>query len=172
MGNFNSNSVESIVKKYSDIIYKVAYSMTKNKSDADDIFQEVFLKYLKYSNNHEFESEEHLKKWLIKVCVNQGKDLLSSNWNKIISTDDDENSIDIQDTFNIEENSIINLDLKNALDKLPPKYRTVIYLFYFEQLSTKDIAKIIGSNSALVRVYLNRARKILKENLGGEYSFE
>ncbi|MGN1411944.1 MAG: RNA polymerase sigma factor [Oscillospiraceae bacterium] len=172
MGDKNSNSVESIIKKYGDTVYKIAFSMTKNKSDADDIFQEVFLKYLRYSNEYEFDNEEHLKRWLIKVCVNCGKDMLSSSWNKNISTDDDENYIEIKDDFNMEDNSTISVDLKNALNQLPPKYRTVIYLFYFEQLSTKEIAKAIGSNSALVRVYLSRARKILKEILGGEYSFE
>ena len=174
MGDINSNSVESIIKKYGDMIYKIAYSMTKNKCNSEDIFQEVFLKYLRYSNEHNFDNEEHRKRWLIRVCVNCGKDMLSSRWSKTISIDDDI-SINLEDTSsasNIEDNSAMSLDLKNALDKLPPKYRTVIYLFYFEQLSTHEIAIAINSNSALVRVYLSRDRKILKEILGGEYGFD
>lgn len=172
LGENNSNSVESVINKYGDMVYRIAFSIVKNKSDADDIFQDVFLKYIKYSNENSFKNDEHLKRWLIKVCVNLGKDILSSSWNKNISLDDDENYIEPQDTNNLEENSNISLDLKNALNKLPPKYRTIIYLFYFEQLSTKDIANAIGSNSALVRVYLTRARNQLKTLLGGEYHFE
>jgi RNA polymerase sigma-70 factor (ECF subfamily) len=66
----------------------------------------------------------------------------------------------------------ISLDVKKALDSLPAKYRTVVYLYYFENLSTKDIASAMGSTSTIVRVHLTRARKLLKDALGGEYSFE
>jgi RNA polymerase sigma-70 factor (ECF subfamily) len=170
LGETNSNSVESIVKKYGDMVYKIAFSMTKNKHDSDDIFQEVFLKYLYYSNEHSFKDDEHLKRWLIKVCINCGKDTLSSKWSKApVSTDDDSTYLEVQDTLDIEGDTTISLDMQRALSHLPPKYRIVIYLFYFEQLSTHEIANAIGSNSALVRVYLSRARGQLKNILGGEY---
>lgn len=172
LGEFYSGSIENVISNYGDMIYRVAFSITKNKSDADDIFQEVFLKYIQHANTYDFKNEEHLKRWLIKVCVNCGKDVVSSNWSKHISIDDDDNSINIADDVSILDDTEINIDVKNALNSIPAKYRTIIYLYYFENLSTKDIANAIGSNSTLVRVYLTRARKLLKDRLGGEYSFE
>lgn len=172
MGEFNSNSVESVISNYGDMIYRIAFSITKNKSDTDDVFQEVFLRYIKNADTYVYKNEEHLKRWLIKVCINCGKDVVSSTWSKHVSIDDDINNIDISDNISIDNNAEISLDIKNALDNIPTKYQTVIYLYYFENLSTQDIANVIGSNSALVRVYLNRARKLLKDRLGGEYIFE
>lgn len=172
MGEIYSGSIENVISNYDDMIYRIAFSITKNKSDADDIFQEVFLKYIQHANTYKFKNEEHLKRWLIKVCVNCSKDMVSSNWSKHISIDDDENNIDIADNISILNDSEVNIDIRNALNSIPAKYRTVIYLYYFENLSTKDIANVINSNSTLVRVYLSRARKMLKDKLGGEYSFE
>lgn len=171
MGEIYSNSVEVVINTYGDMIFRIAFSITKNKPDADDIFQEVFLKYIKYKDKYEFKNEEHLKRWLIKVCINCGKDSVSSEWNKNSSIDDDDNPIDIPDSGNLDTNSEISLDLKNALNSIPAKYRTVIYLYYFEQLSTNDIAKAMGSTVPAIRITLSRARNALKQKLGGEYNF-
>lgn len=175
MGEINSNSVESVISNYGDMIYRIAFSITKNKSDADDVFQDVFLKYIKQLNTHGFKNGEHLKRWLIKVCINCSKDVVSSTWSKHVSIDnyDDEgNPLDIPSDSRINESTEVSLDLKNALDSIPAKYRTIIYLFYFEQFSIKEVAQSMGMSSTLVRVYLTRARKLLKDKLGGEYSFE
>ncbi|MCD7800550.1 MAG: sigma-70 family RNA polymerase sigma factor [Ruminococcus sp.] len=176
MGKINSNSVESVISNYGDMIYRIAFSITKNKSDADDVFQDVFLKYVKQVNTYDdFKNEEHLKRWLIRVCINCGKDVVSSTWSKHVSMDsydDDGNMMDIPIDSRIDETTEVSMDLKNALNGIPAKYRTVIYLFYFEQFPVKEIAQSMGVSSTLVRVYLTRARKLLKDRLGGEYSFE
>ena len=160
MGEINSNSVESVISNYGDMIYRIAFSITKNKSDADDVFQDVFLKYIKQLNTHGFKNEEHLKRWLIKVCINCSKDVVSSTWSKHVSIDnyDDEgNPLDIPSDSRINESTEVSLDLKNALDSIP---------------AIKEVAQSMGMSSTLVRVYLTRARKLLKDKLGGEYSFE
>ncbi len=185
MAEFYSDSIENVIANYGDMVYRIAFSMVKNKSDADDIFQEVFLKYIKQVDTYNFNDEEHLKKWLIKVCINCGKDVVSSSWSKHISLDDYEDYGDkqnsnynhskienISEDFALEDNVQISVDLKRALDDIPAKYRTIIYLYYFENMSVKDVASAMGSNSAMVRVHLSRARKLLKDRLGGEYSFE
>lgn len=176
MGEINSNSVESVISNYGDMIYRIAFSITKNKSDADDVFQDVFLKYVKQVNTYDdFKNEEHLKRWLIRVCINCGKDVASSTWSKHVSMDsydDDGNMMDIPIDSRIDETTEVSMDLKNALNGIPAKYRTVIYLFYFEQFPVKEITQSMGVSSTLVRVYLTRARKLLKDRLGGEYSFE
>lgn len=184
MAEFYSDSIEDVIANYGDMVYRIAFSMVKNKSDADDIFQEVFLKYIKQVDTYKFNSEEHLKRWLIKVCINCGKDVVSSNWSKHISLDDYEDYGDndsnnnhskienVSEDFVLEDSVQISVDLKKALDDIPAKYRTVIYLYYFESMSIKDIASAMGSTSTMVRVHLTRARKLLKDRLGGEYSFE
>jgi RNA polymerase sigma-70 factor (ECF subfamily) len=178
LGEFSSNSIENVIANYGDMIYRIAFSITKNKSDADDIFQEVFLKYIQHVDTYNFKDEEHLKRWLIKVCVNRGKDVVTSSWSKHISLDDSSNEQDttlldnVPSEVSIENDTDMSLDIKNALNGIPAKYRTVIYLYYFENLSTKEIASAIGSTSGMVRVHLTRARKLLKDVLGGEYSFE
>lgn len=178
MGEFGSISIENVIATYGDMVYRIAFSITKNKSDADDVFQEVFLKYVQKVNTYTFKNEEHLKRWLIKVCVNQSKDTLTSSWSKHISLEDSSNEQDttlldsIPSGASLENETNMSLDIKNALDGIPAKYRTVIYLYYFENLSTKEIASAIGSTSAMVRVHLTRARKLLKDALGGEYNFE
>lgn len=172
MGEYYSGSIESVIARYGDTVYRVAYSITKNGSDADDIFQEVFLKYIQKADTYDFKDEEHLKRWLIRVCINCGKDVVSSSRHRHVSIDDEDYSIDVADGTSVSDGTEMSVDVRRALDGIPAKYRTVVYLYYFEELSTKDIASVIGSNAAMVRVYLSRARKLLRDRLGGDYSFE
>lgn len=81
-GEMAEISIEKIMQKYSDMVYRLAYARTKNKVDAEDLFQEVFLKC--HKANLQFSSEEHCKAWLIRVTVNLSKNLLTSAWQKRI----------------------------------------------------------------------------------------
>jgi RNA polymerase sigma-70 factor (ECF subfamily) len=145
--------LEDVVIKYSDMVYRQAFSYTRNKSDADDIFQEVFFRYIK--NKPRFESEEHRKAWLIRVTVNCCKKIFVSAWkNK---------------TVPLEDNIVFESDEENSLHfelmKLPMKYRTVIHLFYYENYSAEEIGRILKQNPSAVRMDLTRARRKLKEIL-------
>ena len=71
-------SVEELLERYSSMVFRLAFSKTKNKNDAEDITQEVFLKYMK--SNKQFNDEEHRKAWLLKVTINESKTLLMSAW--------------------------------------------------------------------------------------------
>lgn len=152
--------IESVIRKYSDMVYRLAFSQTRVKSDADDIFQEVFLRYIR--KNPEFESEEHRKAWLIRVTINCCKKLWLSSWKRKIMPLEDTISFEMQE----------EADLYYALEKLPCKYRIVIHLFYYEDLSVQQISEVLNIKQSTIRGQLTRARTKLKENLKGELCYE
>ena len=144
--------------KYMDTIYRVAYSWTKNPDDANDVTQDVLIQL--YKTTREFESDSHLKNWLIRVTVNQCKMLFRSPWRKI------EDIGEYADTLGFEEES--HLALFQALMKLDKKYRVPILLFYYEGYSTAEIASILKVPEKTVSTRLFRARAKLKDYLKEE----
>ena len=148
---------QKTVEKYSNMVYRLAYFYTNSKYDADDIYQDVFLKYLQ--NKKQYENEEHKKAWLIKVTINSCKKVWLSSWKrKIVSLNDNEIK------FEMEE----DIGLYNEIKKLPKKYRAVIHLFYYEQYSIKDISKVLDQKESTIRNWLTRARKLLKNQIKEE----
>ena len=149
-----------MAEKYFDTVYTLALSRTKDKNHADDVLQEVFLRYIK--TDKEFESEEHIKAWLIHVTINCSKDVFTSSWYKKTAplTEDL--------TFETKEKS----DVYFAVSKLPKKYRTVIHLFYYEDMSIAEIAECMESKESTVKSWLHRARKMLEETLKGGADYE
>ena len=147
---------QETVEKYSDMVYRLAYSYTNSKYESDEIYQEVFLKYLQ--SKKEFKNEEHKKAWLIRVTINSCKKLWLSSWKRKVIPLDDEIK------FEMEE----DIGLYNEIKKLPKKYRVVIHLFYYEQYSVKDISKILKQKESTIRTWLTRARKLLKNYIKEE----
>ena len=144
---------EQAVEQYSFLVYRLAFSYVKNRHDADDIFQEVFLRYLKKMPR--FESEEHRKAWLIRVTANCAKKFFrSASRKRNLPVDETAASSQREDIW-----------LEEALDKLPPNDRAVLHLFYFEDLSVRDICRILNRRESTVRTQLTRARRKLKEIL-------
>ena len=153
-----NNEIDEIIEKYTDDIYRIAYLYLRSKSDAEDIVQEVFLKYM--LNKKPFKDEEHRKNWLLKItthiCINVNK----SAWcRKVVPLKDD----DVIEMETEEQH-----DLLDALNKLNNKYKMVVQLFYFEGFTTKKISEILGISDENVRVRLNRARNELKDILEKE----
>lgn len=148
---------EYVIEKYSSLVYKLAFTQTKSKSDADDVFQEVFLQYIK--SRKTFESEDHRKAWLIRVTVNSCKTLQKSAYRRH-SIPLDENYV-----FEVKKEN----ELYQVLKELPLKYRTVLHLFYYEDLQIEKISKILKISQNLVRMQLTRARGLLKEKLKGDF---
>ncbi len=155
-----SNKDEKIINAYKSTVYGIALSHTGNIFEADDVFQEVFLAYFKLPRA--FASEEHRKAWLIKTTLNQCKKQYREKMRSGVEVYDG-----IEDNgfhFEIEEENAVYA----ALKKLPEKYRTAIYLYYFEELSCEKIAKITKTSEGAVRTQLSRGRKLMKEYLKGE----
>lgn len=158
----NREEYERIVALYADVVYRVALSYAKTKEDAEDVLQNVFLKLLTKRVN--FEDEEHIRKWLIRVAVNECNSLWSSFWRKNVEYID---RMEEEITFQNAD----YLDLYDAIKVLPAKLRIVIHLFYYEGYRTKEIADLLHIREATVRSRLTRARKLLKSQLG-EYESE
>lgn len=143
---------------YIDMVYRVALNGCKNKYDADDIVQETFLKLLKCKKK--FESDEHARNWLLRVAVNECNSMWNSSWRKkVILTDEQED----KPVFPTPEQS----ELYELVMQMPPKYRQVIYLYYFEGFSVREVASILKISETAVQTRLQRARNKLKEQLGG-----
>ena len=148
-------SHEAVIRKYANMVYKLAFAMVRTRSDADDIFQEVFMRYIKKAPV--FNSDEHRKAWLIRVTINCAKKHFSSPW--------------LQKTVPLDDNILFLMPEENglheALKKLAPKYRAVIHLFYYEGYKVDEIGRLLARKPSTVRTQLTRAReklsKILKE---------
>ena len=142
--------IEQVIDKYADMVYRLALAKTQNKYDAEDVFQTVFMKYLKKAPV--FESEEHQKAWLIRVTVNCSKSIFLSYWRK--------NTQPLEKTLQTEDKE--KIELFQELKKLPQRYREVIHLFYYEDLSVAQISEILHRKESTVRTQLTRARSILR----------
>jgi len=150
------NNYQLTVEEYGTMVYRLAFFYTNSKYDADDIYQDVFLKYLQ--NKKQFKNEEHKKAWLIKVTINSCKKLWLSSWKR--KTD----LLSEEIKFETEE----DIGLYNEIKKLPKKYRVVIHLFYYEQYSIKEIGLILKQKESTIRTWLTRARKLLKNQIKEE----
>lgn len=155
----SEQEVNRAVEKYADTVFRICILHLKNKSDAEDIFQEVFLKYA--LNDKEFENANHEKAWIIRVAVNACKDLIKSFFrSRTVSIDE---LISVAD----EEKEDLSYVLEAVL-KLPVKYRDVIYLHYYEGYSALEIGQILGKKENTVYSLLSRGRDLLKESLEGD----
>jgi RNA polymerase sigma-70 factor (ECF subfamily) len=149
---------EEIIDKYKDMVYRIAFTYCKNPHDAEDITQEVFLTYI--TSYDDTLHGEKLKAWLITVTSNKCKNLLKSSWFT--------KTTPLDDTLQFQESQ--DHELYQAVMSLPKNYRVVMYLFYYEDYSTKEIAQMLGKNESTVRSHLARARKKLKNILVEEWN--
>lgn len=152
-------SGEEIVRTYSDMVYRIAYRYMSDPTDAEDVYSETFLTYFKKERT--FESEEHRKAWLIKVTINCAKTMLSS---RSYNDELDDRMLDAS-TEDTPRDEI--LDLRNAIEKLPPAQKEVITLFYLQDLPIRTIAQILDKSESSVKVTLFRAREKLQKLLEG-----
>lgn len=146
-----------MVEKYFNMIYKLALSQTGEKEHAEDVTSDVFLKFI--STDKEFETEEHIKAWLIRVTINRSKSIFSNSWFK--------KTVPLEDNITVEMPESES-EVYEAVLSLPQKYRAVIHLFYYEELPVAQIAKYMKINESTVRSQLHRGREMLKTKLKGE----
>lgn len=146
---------ETKYQMYSQMLFNIAFGYTKNRFDSEDIIQSVFLKYL--DKNKSFKDLNHEKYWLIRITINECKNFLKKPYKqKEVSSEEVIN--------NTPQNDYSDLaTLRSFIDKLPYKYKTVIILHYYENLSIDDIAKSLNVSNSSIKKRLERARKKLKE---------
>lgn len=155
----NNDELCRYIKLYHQTVYRAVFSYLHNASEAEDIVQETFVKL--FGTNKSFESDEHCKAWLIRVATNLSKNLLKSF--RYSHTEELSEAIPIENKAESE--------LADALSVLPPKYRAVIHLHYFEGYSSKEIAEILGLSTTAVTTRLARAREKLKALMTAEENF-
>lgn len=158
------NYIGLLIDKYGNTVLRLAYTYLKNQADAEDVLQDVFLSIIE--KTPKFNDETHERSWIIRTTINHCKDKLKLYWNKNKRSIDDIAEMQITDTYNIDSSVF------DAVMSLAEKYRVVVYMFYYEEYSTVEIAKLIGKNEVTVRSLLHRARKQLKTILKEEYDFE
>jgi RNA polymerase sigma-70 factor (ECF subfamily) len=156
---------EMVVRTYSDMVYGVAMRYVKNRTDADDVYADVFYRYFRRERSSQ--SEEHRKAWLPRVTVNSSKDfLIKKRYDESIDDEDmfDQTAVSVSFSgTNISQEEI--LDVRNALKKLKPERREVVELYYFNGFTTKEIAMMLQRPENTIKSELLRGRKDLKEIL-------
>ena len=153
--------IEEIIDRYQNTVYGLALARTGSRADADDVFQEVFLAY--YQSGKSFRDEEHRKAWLLRTTINQARRVTSSSWRqRTVPLPEQENApVQFREP---EENRVWE-----ARQDLTEDYRLPIYLFYFQELSTQEIAQALAIRPGAVRMRLTRGREQLREKLKGAY---
>ena len=163
-----NETLEATLDQYGDMILRLAFSCLKNREDAEDVLQDVFVKLIEH--HPRFESGEHEKAWLIRVTINICRNRLRSPWRRHKELDEA-----ISETAFVEQwDSVLEDEsgVMTAVMQLPQKYQEVIHLFYYEDCSISQIAAILRKKESTVRSLLHRARAMLKDSLKEGWNFE
>jgi len=159
--NFVRLTVEQAFQKYCDSVFSAAFSICRNRADADDVVQSTFLKY--HTRPTDYRDENHLKAWLLRVAINHARDMTRAFWRR--------NRVGWEDymaglAFEQPEDN----RLFEAVMRLPEKYRVVIHLFYYEDYPISQIASILHRSEGTVKSQLSRGRSLLKTMLLEEWN--
>ncbi len=155
---YSKEDITEIYNRNIDMLYRLSFAYLRNKDDVEDAIHDAFVKLLK--NKVLFKNVEHEKAWFIVVMTNICKNKLKSFW---------KNNVELQDTEENFNPSFLQIDeTMYSVMKLPNKYKTVVYLYYYEGYTTSQIAKILSKPSSTIRNYLSEARSLLKDVLGGD----
>lgn len=157
-----NDSLTKVLETYADTVWRLCLVYMRNKADAEDAFQNVFMKLNRQWPK--FNSEDHIKAWLIRVTTNECKNQLKSFWRKHVIT--------IEEViFPIENDN--NKEVVKVVMQLPTKYRDILYLHYFEGYKVNELVTILESNESTIKTRLKRARELLKKELvEGGFQYE
>ena len=158
----SDSEITDIYERHVSTVYRVCFSYMKNTADTEDMVQNTFIQMI--SSDMAFQSEEHEKAWLIVTASNLCKNHLRHWWQKRFNIDDYENVATTQ-PFEIDETLAVVM-------ALPEKYKSTLYLYYYEGYTSTEIARLMKKPQSTIRNYLHRGRNILREKLGGEINEE
>ena len=150
-----AEEITALYERHADTVWRVCYAFMRNHHDAQDLLQETFVRL--FQSDKQFDGPEHEKAWLIVTASNLCKNALRDPSRRV-------EDIDTHEDLPAPETSA-DFDVSEAILKLPPEYKDVIYLYYYEGYSTADIARLQDKPPATVRTQLARARKLLKKLL-------
>ena len=144
-----------LVERYGTMVYRLAYARTGSREDAEDITQETFLRLVRAAPD--FREEEHCKAWLLRVAANCAGDLHRSPWRRRV--------VPLEEAGEMSAPELESGDMGEVLLALPEDYRVVVHLYYYEEMSTEEIAHVLGKREGSIRTRLSRARKRLRQIL-------
>lgn len=148
--------MEEVIDQYSEMLFRLAMSRMRHKENAEEVVQDTFLRLITYvKKGKQFQDEEHLKAWLLTVAVNRGKSILTLAWNRRTEGMDNRREVAAPEAETGYAYEYVS--------RLPEKFRIAIDLFYYEELTTEQIARIMKTKPVTVRSYLHRGRRKLKE---------
>lgn len=133
-------ATQVLIERYQKHLYAIAFNICRNQQDAEDVVQDTFIQYHTYKK--EFDTEEHIRAWLIRVAINKAKNITRSFWHR--------NKCNLEEymetlTFETPESET----LFDTVMKLPEKYWIVLHLFYYEDYTTQEISDILLAEAAL-----------------------
>ena len=152
---------DQMVERYGSLVLRIARSRMATATDAEDVFQEVFVTYAR--KQPVFADEPKARAWFAKTTVHHCRKLWRTIGRHMTESLDDTPVTLTEDAANMDNSSYI--DLRNAMSQLPEKYRRPLELFYFADLSAEEIARILGISPNAVRIRLSRGRTVLKNML-------
>ncbi len=151
--------INRAVEKYADMVQRICFYHLKNRADTEDVFQNVFLKYM--LQEEPFQSEEHEKAWLARVAINACRDYLKSFFRRKM--------VPLEAVSELGEQADDGCrEVLEAVLSLPKRYKDAIYLHYFEGYTAAEIGQIIGKKENTVYSLLSRGRELLRRELGGD----
>lgn len=149
-------TVEDAFQKYGDRVFSAAFSICRNREDADDVVQDTFLRY--HIKNLQYMDETHLKAWLLRVAINRAKDITAAFWRR--------NRVSWEAYMEeLEFTQPEDRSLFRAVMALPEKYRLVLHLYYYEECSIREIASLLHTGEGTIKSRLSRGRTLLKTML-------
>ena len=151
-----------VYNEYAKELYNIAYGYTRNRDDSIDIMQNAYVVLLE--SNKKFESNEHIKYFLIRVTINESLDLLKSVSKKRVIK-----NIDVVVNFPETKKEELPYDLSEIVNTLPEKYKTIIILHYYDDMKIKDISNVLKISEPAVKKRLERARNLIKEIIERNY---
>lgn len=151
-----------VYNEYAKELYNIAYGYTRNRDDSIDIMQNAYVVLLE--SNKKFESNEHIKYFLIRVTVNESLDLLKSASKKRVIKNND-----VVVNFPETKKEELPYDLSEIVNTLPEKYKTILILHYYDDMKIKDISNVLKISEAAVKKRLERARNLIKEIIERNY---
>ena len=147
---------QALAEQYRDRLFAAAFQVCGNAADAEDAAQEALLRY--HLSDKEFENQEHIRAWLLRVAVNWAKNISRSFWRR--------NTVPLEEYMEtLEFDCQESRDIFREVMALPEKYRLVIHLYYYEDYSVQEIGRILGIRVSNVKVRLSRGRQMLKATL-------
>ena len=154
---------QALAETYRDRLFAAAFQVCGNAADAADAAQEALLRY--HISEKQFESEQHIRAWLLRVAINCAKNVSRSFFRR--------NTVPLEDYMDsLEFDSGESREIFREVMNLPETYRLVIHLYYYEDYSVAEIGRILGLTESNVKVRLSRGRQLLKKSLQEEWDDE